>query len=369
MATTPSAVSGGNATLHPENFGLGAFLSTPDRIVIPRRARGRLSPAAEHAYQQQLVSFAAAIKAISQRLDFKVSSRGWCYLLEPHGLVKGDFDLGQELINHCRKTGLLPLDICADDSARTFFGVEYLDDEPEKEVEWRWNSITQWLESYTPVSFWDFQSCYVQMVVEKIDLRSLFEPVCAEYLVPIANARGWSDLNLRGGMMTRFKEHEEAGRRPVLLYCGDHDPAGLRISDSLRSNMEELSVAVGWRPDNLIIDRFGLNADFIEANGLTWIDNLLTGSGKDLASPKHPDHHQPYVKTYLERFGARKVEANALVVAATAGRELCRSALLKYIETDPILERRSRLDLARVELRQHFVQSVTAQATAWEARP
>ena len=369
MRTDVTAVSGGNATLHPEDFGLGAFLSTPDRIVIPRRARGRLSPAAEHAYQQQLVSFAAAIKAISQRLDFKVSSRGWCYLLEPHGLVKGDFDLGQELINHCRKTGLLRLDICADDSARTFFGVERVDDEPEQAVRWRWNAITYWLESYAPVSFWDFQPCYVQMVVEKIDLRSLFEPVCAEYHVPIANARGWSDLNLRGDMMTRFKEHEAAGRRPVLLYCGDHDPAGLRISDSLRSNMEELSVAVGWKPDNLIIDRFGLNADFIEANGLTWIDNLLTGSGKDLASPKHPDHHQPYVKTYLERFGARKVEANALVVAATAGRELCRSALLKYVETDPILKWRSRLDSARVELRQHFVESVKAQATAWEVRP
>lgn len=74
-------------------------------------------------------------------------------------------------------------------------------------------------------------------------------------------------------------------------------------------------------------------------------------------------------KPNLERFGARKVEANALVVAATAGRELCRSALLKYIETDPILEWRSRLDLARVELRQHFVESVKAQATAWEVRP
>ena len=366
---TDSAVPGGNATLHLEDFGLDAFLSTPDRIVIPRRTRGRLSPGAEQAYQQQLEAFAAAIKAISQRLDFKVSSRGWCYLLEPHGLVKGDFDQGQELINHCRKTGLLPLDICADDSARSFFGVERVDDEPEQEVRWHWNSITYWLERYAPVSFWDFQPCYVQMVVEKVDLRSLFEPVCAEYHVPIANARGWSDLNLRGNMMTRFKEHEAAGRRPVLLYCGDHDPAGLRISDSIRNNIMELSGAVGWKPDNLIVDRFGLNADFIAEHRLTWIDNLLTGSGKDLASPKHPDHQQTYVQSYLTQFGARKVEANALVVAATAGRDLCRAALLKYIEPDPILEYRSRLELMRVELRQLFAASVKEQAAAWEARP
>ena len=31
------------------------------------------------------------------------------------------------------------------------------------------------------------------MLVEKVDLRSLFGPVCANYAVPIANAKGWSD--------------------------------------------------------------------------------------------------------------------------------------------------------------------------------
>lgn len=61
MRTDVTAVSGGNATLHPEDFGLGAFLSTPDRIVIPRRARGRLSPAAEHAYLRQ--HFVESVKA------------------------------------------------------------------------------------------------------------------------------------------------------------------------------------------------------------------------------------------------------------------------------------------------------------------
>jgi hypothetical protein len=46
-------------------------------------------------------------------------------------------------------------------------------------------------------------------------------------------------------------------KRCVLLYCGDHDPGGLHLSDHLRSNFGDLSGAVGWGPENLIIERFG----------------------------------------------------------------------------------------------------------------
>ena len=123
-------------------------------------------------------------------------------------------------------------------------------------------------------------------------------------------------------MMERFAEWEADGKQCVLLYCGDHDPGGLHISDFLRANLQDLEKSVGWSPRNLIIDRFGLDFDFTEANGLTWIDNLETSSGRSLADPKHPDHKKPYVQSYLKRFGERKVEANALVARPEAGHEL-----------------------------------------------
>jgi len=169
------------------------------------------------------------------------------------------------------------------------------------------------------------------MLVEKIDLKSLFDPVCAKYNVPLANARGNADINSRAAMMRRFAEHEAEGRQCVLLYAGDHDPAGLRISDFLHKNLADLSQAVSWSPDNLIVYRFGLNDDFIQAQGLSWINNLETGSGERLDNPKHKDHHKEYVQTYLARFGARKVEANALVTRPKAGRQLCEDAILAYI--------------------------------------
>jgi hypothetical protein len=162
-------------------------------------------------------------------------------------------------------------------------------------------------------------------------LKSLFAKVAAEFHVVIQSAGGWSDLNVRAGMMRRFAYWEERGKLCVLLDCGDHDPGGLQISDYLRSNLDELADAVGWSPRDLVIDRFGLDFDFIETNGLVWIENLETGSGGNLADPKHRDHHKPYVRDYIARFGARKVEANALVARPEAGRELCRQAILRYV--------------------------------------
>jgi len=127
----------------------------------------------------------------------------------------------------------------------------------------------------------------------------------------------------------------------VLLLCNDHDPGGLHISETMRSNLNDLSAQVGWSPDNLIIDRFGLNADFIEANNLTWIDD----------DRRHPDHFKPYVQNYLAAFGARKCEANALVVVPEIGRQLCRDAILRYVDATAPRHYQRRLERARRALR------------------
>jgi hypothetical protein len=53
-----------------------------------------------------------------------------------------------------------------------------------------------------------------------------------------------------------------------------------------------------------------------------------------LDDPKHKDHKKPYVKNYLAKYGARKVEANALVVIPTEGRKLCQDSILKWLGSD-----------------------------------
>jgi hypothetical protein len=182
---------------------------------------------------------------------------------------------------------------------------------------------------YAPITWYDGPEYSPFVLVEKIDLVTLFTGICNWFHVPIANGKGWADLHLRAAMARHFAKAEEAGRTPVLLYCGDHDPDGLLISDTIKKNLADMSRATGWSPDNLIVDRFGLNADFIGAQGLSWIEKLESGSGKDLSASG-----KDYVREYIKKFGKRKCEANTLVTRPDAARDLIAAAIAKYIPED-----------------------------------
>ena len=335
---------------------------------LPRRPRGRPSAAAALAYREQVAAFCALIQQIQSTMDFRVGSRGWCYILERHGLRKGEFDDAEKLISDCRKSGELPLNICAEDRSRATSGEQQLDS-PNIQAE-----VESWIshlrdhahKRYTPISFWDDLDVYIESAVEKLDLFNLFEPVSNELHVHNTNLKGWSDLNRRAQMMRRFKKHEDAGRQCILLLCGDHDPGGLNITDTMRKNLEDLRNAYGttegpidWSPENLVIIRFELNADFIDANNLTWIDNLETSSGGQLDDPNHADHDKRYVQEYIARFGARKCEANALVVVPEVGRALFRAAILEHLPADALERFKRKLDRARKRLRRALRRRVT----------
>lgn len=290
-----------------------------------------------------LQEFAAELKRISDTIGFKISARGWCYQLEGFGLItKGEFDRVENLINTCRKEGYLPIDFTGEEESRHFSGVE----QPEQAspLDFMKRLLNEFVHSekyYTP-DWWDGEEYYIQMIVEKIDLKTLFGPACAEYHIPIATTKGWSSMMQRAEYAQRFNNAEQRDLKCVLLYCGDHDPDGLRISEFLRSNLEELENITweggdtGYDPADLIIDRFGLDYPFITANNLTWINNLITGSKRDLASSSHPNHFLPYVQDYLAKYGPRKCEANALVVRPRESEELVRQAIENYLGDDSL---------------------------------
>jgi hypothetical protein len=322
-------------------------------IQLPKRGKGRPSKAAEAIYQEELLRFCADLKEIHSRLDFGIGVREWGYILEEHGLTKGEFGALERVITQCRKDALLPLDICHDDENRTTLGIQIVDGKGIDEyAAFALEIARDIVNSYTPHGFWDTQPYYVELWTEKLSLRNMFESVCRRYYVPLANAKGWSDINMRAGVMRRFKAHERAGRQCVLLYMGDHDPGGLAISETLLSNCKDVELAAGWNPDNLIVDRFGLNYEFIMEQCLSWVDNLETAKGGRLDDPKHPDHHKPYVQSYLQQFGARKVEASALVTRAEAGRALCESAILKYVSAESVTQYEQSLVQPRIAVKQ-----------------
>jgi len=131
---------------------------------------------------------------------------------------------------------------------------------------------------------------------------------------------------LRAHIASLSKQAEKNGLIPVLLLFFDHDPAGLKITDTFEDNLYDCARGTGWRPDKMVIERFGLNADDIEGYDLMWIDNLKTGSGRE------SDDYE-----YIRRFGERKCEANALFKndeTLKAGVEICRRAIEKYYGKD-----------------------------------
>ncbi len=293
--------------------------------------------------KEGLKEFSRELIQLGNEIGFKISARGWCYQLEGFGLItKAEFDKAENLINNCRRQGYLPIDFTAEEEGRQFSGIEL----PERETPvGHFAKVLKWSlyceDFYTP-DWWDGEDYYIQMIVEKIDLKTLFSPVCEEYHIPIATTKGWSSMRQRAEYAKRFNEAESEGLKCVLLYCGDHDPDGLRISDFLRSNLADLADIyweggmTGYDPVDLTIERFGLGYDFIEKNNLSWIDNLITGSKKNLASPSHPNYSMPYVQEYLDEIGARKCEANALVVRPREAEDLVRSAIENYLGADVI---------------------------------
>ena len=303
-------------------------------IRMPRRGKNR---------RNDLVDFANSLIKVYNRIGFKISSRGWCYQLEGFGLViKSQFNRVENLINECRKIGFLPIDFTAQEEARKFSGVEEPTSEDPIQYLRKFLQATLECENWYTPDWWDGEEYYIQMLVEKIDLKSLFSPVCEEYHISIATSKGWSSMLQRVEYARRFREAEDKGLKCVLLYCGDFDPDGFRISDFLRKNLYDLSRvkwidgAKGYSPADLIIERFGLDYDFIQENNLSWIENLITGSGKNLASESHPNHFMEYVQDYLGKYGERKCEANALVIKPDSARDLCRAAIEKYVGAEAL---------------------------------
>ena len=331
----------------------------PSALTLPKRAPGRKSAAVLAAEQADDLRLCQWLEEHRQRSGFAFGTRGWAYVVEGAGIItKGQFSAFEAWLTRVRKDGLLDPDVVSDDDARSTDGIEYVDqDDPEAYARQALARAHAWLDAYAPISVWEGLDTYVELLVEKVDLKVIFGPVCARYSVPITNGKGSSDLNLRRHMLERFRDQYEQGRELVLLYAGDHDPAGLLIADVIKSNLMECANVRGvdFDPTPIRVERIGLTVAQIAALGLPWIENLETGTGKNLADPRHPDHHKPYVQNYIATHGVRKVEANALAAKPAEAQALIEAAINQYVPRDWPSRHRERLAPHRMAARRAFV--------------
>jgi hypothetical protein len=274
------------------------YRSPPPQKPLSWVPHGRIE---DPVYLERLQLFANEILAAdSQRTNrMKFSSRGWCYVLEGYGKIhKGEFSACQKAINDCRKKGYLPIDFVAEDQdvTRRFRGI-HVASEPSIELMELKQDVEKMLEHLPSktTDYWTEEEYYVMMCVEKGDILVLFEPTCREYHVPIISSKGWS-------------------------------------------------------PNNLLIERFGLNFDDIEKYNLTWIENLRSSSGREIRDC-----------TYIDKLGRRKCESNALLKndeTLKAAEEICRNTIEKYYGEDALERFKRKEDQAKERLKEVYDNSI-----------
>ncbi len=325
------------------------------RLPIKLKPGGQKRGAKEE-YIDSLQVFAEDLQETQRGIDFQMSARGWCYIMEQFGLKKSDFERGQIWINECRYYGFLEPGFILEDESHEVKGQSDESESVEGFVEGQYNMwqeaeeyyIDSW-QLYDGISFWEDKDCYLQLLVEKVDLKSLFSNICDRYKIPMANLHGWGSLEQKAVMARNFQIAENRGKEPVLLVCCDFDPPGLCISDVLEDWFEKYSTFTGWYPANLKVERIGLAYNFIQDNHLTWVDNLLTASGKDMSSPHHEFYKKNIynVREYIAKYGVRKCEANAIVVVPELGRKMLQDFIDKWLGEDAYKDYLSALETGR----------------------
>jgi hypothetical protein len=122
-----------------------------------------------------------------------------------------------ELCGRMLEAGELPLD-WYDDSKRTEVK-PYVVDDIDSFV-----AMKQGTPSFNP---WQSQPVRVKVWSEK-SIAGTLDPVLHAYAVPFLNTSGW---NSRKMMMLEAQRTHDDPRPLIILYTGDHDPAGLRMSE------------------------------------------------------------------------------------------------------------------------------------------
>ncbi len=307
--------------------------------ALPRMGSGRVSEAKRLQFHAGVREVVAWMRRYVAQLGFAPVARSWLYALESEGIItKGDFTWAGKWLADRRKEGLIPFELVGADSTRALSGHDAHDKEetPREYINRQLRVSLDLAKRYWPNSYWKNQKWFPIIWTEKRDLIKLFEPELPQAVRRFAS-KGQADVNSRVALIEECIWAESEGLYPVILYCGDLDPMGVKMSDAIAENLRPLAKVLGWEAglDEMVfmnyIVRFGLNAEFVDNAGLLWIDGLETSSGDNLADPNHKHHQFPYVQDYLREYGTKKVEANALIANPTAARALMREELWQWL--------------------------------------
>jgi hypothetical protein len=105
------------------------------------------------------------------------------------------------------------------------------------------------------------QPDHVELVVEKLTVKSVIEPVAKKYTMPMTIGRGYCSINPRYEIVQRYRQSGKD--RLILLIASDFDPDGDEIAESfVRSVRDDFGVK------DVVATKFLLRQDQIREWGL-----------------------------------------------------------------------------------------------------
>ncbi len=108
------------------------------------------------------------------------------------------------------------------------------------------------------IDMWENQPHYVEVWIEKDALLGVIERPCWELDVPYMSCRGYMSQSEEWAAANRFSEAADSGRKPVLIYLGDHDPSGIDMS---RDHTDRLAMFLSHLGAEVDVRRVALNID------------------------------------------------------------------------------------------------------------
>jgi hypothetical protein len=187
------------------------------------------------------------------------------------------------------------------------------------------------------VDMWAHQRHHVEVWIEKDALVGVIQRVCEDHRVGWFSCRGYTSQSEMWAASQRLLEAVRAGKEPVVIHLGDHDPSGIDMSRDIEDRLNLfMSGELADHEATLTVDRIALTMAQI----------------RRFAPPPNPAKvSDARARAYMARYGRESWELDALNPATLAG--LIATAVEEYRDPeqwrrDAAVEAEHRQRLGRV---------------------
>ncbi|EKO3439431.1 hypothetical protein NTE19_003323 [Vibrio fluvialis] len=200
---------------------------------------------------RQVVAHAQSVLTDYQEQGYTLSVRQLYYQFVARGLMENTNQNYKNLIkivSKARLAGLLEWGYIEDRSREVKQNRHY--GSPH-------DSLLSLVDDYQ-IDKWFNQEHYIEVWVEKEALIDVVGQVCRSLDVSYFACKGYGSQSELYAAGKRIAAKREAGKSPIVLHLGDHDPSGLDMTDDIESR---LSLFARRRVD---VRRLALNMDQVE---------------------------------------------------------------------------------------------------------